>query len=254
MKPLLLQNYDVFLFDLDDTLFDHSGAYKRGVDETLQNFPILAEINQTEFFHTFTKHNHLLWSKFALKEINFEEFSIMRLNNTLMDFNITADSELLHQMVKGFQTSYLQQISPQHKTIQFLSRLSREIQVGIVTNGTVFNVYDKIERLALTNIFPESSVIVSERIGIFKPHKGIFQHSLDLFKVEASRTLFIGDNYFTDISGANSVGMETLWINRHDYVAPGEVQPDITVKGLLDMEGLIFGNEKREPYGQTTGN
>ncbi|CAN7395101.1 hypothetical protein [Rossellomorea sp. LjRoot5] len=38
MKPLLLKNYDLLLFDLGDTLFDHSVAYKRGVYETIRQF------------------------------------------------------------------------------------------------------------------------------------------------------------------------------------------------------------------------
>jgi FMN phosphatase YigB (HAD superfamily) len=116
--------------------------------------------------------------------------------------------------------------------------------MGIITNGTVFDVYKKVDSLGLTNIFPCSSIIVSESIGISKPHEGIFQHALECFKCEASRTLFVGDNYFTDILGAKSIGMDTLWINKYDLESRGEVFPDYIVKNVLDMKELIIDEEK----------
>ncbi|PFA67059.1 hypothetical protein CN378_11805 [Bacillus sp. AFS015802] len=246
MKSILLKKYELFLFDLDDTLFDHSSAFQRGIGDTLRQFNELKDLNQAEFLLAFTKHNHRLWPRFSSNELNFQQFSIMRLENTLADFNIDLAPKVSLQFVKTFQASYIQQIRPQQEIIKFLLDLSNKAQLGIVTNGTVFNAYKKVERLGLSNIFPDSSVIVSERIGFFKPHKGLFQHALDVFKSEPITTLFIGDNYFTDITGAKSVGMDALWINKHDYDSPDEIQPDYIVKHVLDMEELIIDGEWRE--------
>ena len=245
MKPLWLNGYEVFLFDLDDTLFDHSEAYERGVINTIANFPLISNLDSAEFLRIFTSHNHNLWPKFASNEISFERFSSMRFENTLRDFNINIDGtpELLQQMVKTFQISYIQQIQPQTRTHRFLSDVSKYVKVGIVTNGTVFNAYEKVKRLGLDDIFPDTAIIVSERIGFAKPQIEIFEHALELFRVEACKALFIGDNYFTDISGADSIGMDTIWINKHDYECPGSVYPSYTVKHLLAMEELIYRKE-----------
>ncbi|MGM0827550.1 MAG: HAD family hydrolase [Bacillota bacterium] len=122
---------------------------------------------------------------------------------------------------------------------EFLLELSSSVGVGIVTNGTVYNAYEKVHRLGLSSIFPESSVIISEKVGVSKPDTEIFQYTLDVFESSPDRTQFIGDNYFTDIVGAKSLGLDTIWINKFDYECPHE-RPDYTLKCLLDLKELIM--------------
>lgn len=254
MKHFSLERYDLLLFDLDDTLFDHSAAYKRGVYETIRQFPILKELDKFEFSRIFSNHNHRLWPKFSSNELNFQEFSIMRMENTLADFDISVSNEVTKQIVKTFQGAYVQSIKSDTGVNIFLSGLMENTKVGIVTNGTAFNAYEKVERLGLSDIFPESSVIISERVGFTKPHEGIFQHALDVFNADADRTLFIGDNYFTDILGANSIGMDTFWINKNDHESPGEIHPDYMVKHVLDLEELIIRGGRKTSDDKTNTN
>ncbi|MGG3916350.1 HAD family hydrolase [Rossellomorea vietnamensis] len=251
MKRLSLERYDLLFFDLDDTLFDHSAAYRRGVFETIRQFPILKELDQFEFLRTFSNHNHRLWPRFSSKELNFQEFSIRRMEDTLADFDLSVSHEVIKQIVKTFQATYLDSIKPDTGVKMFLYGLQEKVRIGIVTNGTAFNVYEKVERLELSHIFPESSVIISERVGFTKPHEGIFQHALDIFNSDAARTLFIGDNYFTDILGAESVGMDTVWINKYDQEIPKEVHPAYIIKHVLDLEGHITQGEGKAIYDKT---
>lgn len=251
MKHLSLERYDLVLFDLDDTLFDHSAAYKRGVYETIRQFPILEELDQCEFLRIFSNHNHRLWLKFSSKELNFQEFSIMRMENTLADLDLSVSDEVIKLIVKTFQATYLRSIKPDIEVKVLLTNLLERVMIGIVTNGTAFNAYEKVECLELSDIFPESSVIISERIGYSKPHEEIFQHALDVFNSEAKRTLFIGDNYFTDIMGAELIGMDTVWINKYDYEVPNEFHPAYIIKHVLDLEELIIQGEGEARYDKT---
>ncbi|MEI2663172.1 HAD family hydrolase [Rossellomorea sp. LJF3] len=251
MKNLSLERYHLLLFDLDDTLFDHSAAYKRGVYETIHQFPILKELDQFEFLKTFSNHNHRLWPRYSCNELNFQEFSIKRMENTLSDFNISVTPEVTNQIVKTFQATYLQSIKPDIGVRLFLSSLQEKVMIGIVTNGTAFNTYEKVECLEISDIFPKSTVIISERVGYSKPHEGIFHHALDVFNSEAKRTLFIGDNYFTDILGAESIGMDTVWINRYDSEVPKAVHPAYIIKHALDLEELIIQGEGEARYDKT---
>ncbi|MGM0851138.1 MAG: HAD family hydrolase [Bacillota bacterium] len=239
MKHLTLEHYDLLLFDLNDTLFGHSEAYERGVGDTLQQFPELQEMDPNVFYKTFLKHNHLLWARFSSKDLNFLEFSMKRLENTLKEFNIFVEEVVSLAIVIAFQCSYLNRIHPLHELNEFLMELSSSVGFGIVTNGTVNNAYEKVHRLGLSTIFPESSVIISEKVGFSKPDKKIFQHTLDVFESSPDRTLFIGENYFTDIVGAKSLGIDTVWINKFGYESPQE-RPDYTLKCLLDLKELIM--------------
>jgi HAD superfamily hydrolase (TIGR01549 family) len=164
---------------------------------------------------------------------------LKRLENTLKEFNITVEKEVSLAIVKTFQCSYLDRIQPQQEMNEFLSELSESFKLGIVTNGTVFNAYEKVHRLGLSPTFPENSVIISEMVGFSKPDTEIFQHTLNVFESSQDRTLFIGDNYFTDIVGAKSLSLDTIWINKFGYECPQE-QPDYTLNCLLDLKELIM--------------
>jgi len=242
MEHLNLEQYDLFLFDLDDTLFDHSETYENGLVDTIHQFHSLQEIGHSEFIQTFTKHNHLLWPRFSSNELNFHEFSFLRIKNTLKELNVSAEKDLSLKFVKTFQSSYLERIRPSQKLNEFLFELSKRVGLGIVTNGTVFNVFDKVDRLGLCSIFPETSVIVSEKIGSPKPNKEIFQHALNVLGSTADKTLFIGDNYFTDILGAKSLGLDTLWINRYEYECPQKEKPDYILRHVGDLKNAINQN------------
>ncbi|WP_299737000.1 hypothetical protein [uncultured Rossellomorea sp.] len=102
MEHLDLGQYDLLLFDLDDTLFDHSEAFENGLVDTIQQFHYLQEIGHSEFIQTFTKHNHLLWPRFSSNELNFHEFSLIRIKNTLKELNVSAEKEISLKFVKIF--------------------------------------------------------------------------------------------------------------------------------------------------------
>ena len=245
MKHFPFNSYDLLLFDLDDTLFPHSEAYEKAVLNTIQHFQVLEEIDQTDFIKSFTKHNHLLWPMFASNQLNFHEFSLKRLEDSLMDFKIIIETEVSLEIVKTFQSCYLEQIRPQEELNEFLMDLSNTVRIGIITNGTVFNAYKKVDRLGLKEIFPERSIVISEDVGFSKPSPQIFMHTLKLFGGISSRTLFIGDNYYTDVLGAKSTGMDTLWINRFNYKTPNNEHPDYTLKHVLEMKGSITSGQAK---------
>ncbi|MCA1062672.1 HAD family hydrolase [Rossellomorea sp. AcN35-11] len=244
MNYLKIEDFDLLLFDLDDTLFDHSKAVEKGVKDTLQQFSILQKVNPDDFHKTFIKHNHKLWGRFSSKDLNFHEFSLRRLEDTLKEFNIFIDEEESLAFVKEFQSSYLNRIRPIQELNDLLFELGKIVNMGIVTNGTAFNAYEKVHRLGLTSIFPESSVIISENVGYTKPDEEIFQHTLNVFEACAERTLFIGDNYYTDINGGKTLGLTTIWINKMGYECPEE-RPDFMVKSVLEFKDLLTKEGER---------
>lgn len=65
------------------------------------------------------------------------------------------------------------------------------IALGLVTNGTVRSQAQKLDILGLRSYF--RTVVVSEAVGVEKPHAAIFQHALDGLGVCADHAWFVGD-------------------------------------------------------------
>ena len=73
--------------------------------------------------------------------------------------------------------------------------------------------------------------------GSFKPDARIFRQALDLAgSVPASRALYVGDNYYADVLGARSVGIDALLIDPHDIFKD---LYDQRVKGLDEVLEFI---------------
>jgi REG-2-like HAD superfamily hydrolase len=59
------------------------------------------------------------------------------------------------------------------------------------------------------------AIVVSDRVGYVKPHRGIFEHALGIMAVPAERAVHVGDSLGADIAGARAVGIQPVLIDRH---------------------------------------
>ncbi|MNR04675.1 putative HAD-hydrolase YfnB [compost metagenome] len=62
---------------------------------------------------------------------------------------------------------------------------------------------------------------------------------MSLLGIEASEGLMVGDNPLTDIKGANSVGMRTIWMNHDGLRSRGDDIPTYEITNLLELPELI---------------
>ncbi len=57
------------------------------------------------------------------------------------------------------------------------------------------------------------TILVSDAIGVKKPHPGIFNHALRALALQPEETVHVGDSR-EDIEGAASAGIRPVWIDR----------------------------------------
>jgi HAD superfamily hydrolase (TIGR01549 family) len=82
--------------------------------------------------------------------------------------------------------------------------------LGLVSNND--KSYDEyLEKTGLNKYFDFS--ISAKQINSWKPDRRIFEHALQLAGVEAGQTLYVGDNYFTDVVGSLNVGMKPVLLD-----------------------------------------
>ena len=66
-------------------------------------------------------------------------------------------------------------------------------------------------------------ICLSEEVGYIKPDSRIFHHTCDQLNVEPSRSVYIGDDYKTDIIGALNASLKAIWFNEHGLDNPRNV-------------------------------
>jgi putative hydrolase of the HAD superfamily len=58
-------------------------------------------------------------------------------------------------------------------------------------------------------------VILSEEIGVNKPHLELFEYALEISGAQKDSTLMIGDAFESDIIGAANAGLHQMFFNRN---------------------------------------
>jgi len=114
---------------------------------------------------------------------------------------------------------------------ELLHDLKEHYPLGLLTNGPSDIQWEKVRSLGFGDLF--DAIVVAGDVGIYKPDPRVFEILLDRLGVDASATLFVGDNLELDIVGAHRSGMRTAWIRRNgtrptESIAPDVELPDVT--------------------------
>jgi len=254
------------LFDLDDTLLwdDRSvkeafaatcetAAAATGVDPEALEESVRAEARKLyESYETisFTKMIGInpfegLWAKFA--EGEQEEFR--KLEQLAPNYRKHAwtkgllalgidNEELGAQLAEQFPAERRSRPIVYEETFRVLDLLKGKYQLLLLTNGS-----PDLQREKLAGV-PElvpyfDHIIISGEFGQGKPAAAIFEHALERLGIKPEDGVMVGDKLTTDILGANTIGMTSVWINRHDVQRNDEIVPVHEIRNLEELLPLL---------------
>jgi putative hydrolase of the HAD superfamily len=129
------------------------------------------------------------------------------------------------------------------EVLETLQRLG--IVLGLVTNGTVRAQAQKLDILGLRPYF--RTVVVSEAVGVEKPHAAIFQHALDGLGVHADHAWFVGDHPENDMLGAARVGLRTMWLCGSHPWPDNQAAPHHQIDHLRELVPLLMSARSEAP-------
>jgi putative hydrolase of the HAD superfamily len=113
--------------------------------------------------------------------------------------------------------------------------LERGVALGVITNGRVETQAAKLQRLGLEPFFPVS--LISEREGVRKPDRRIFERALARLGVEARDAWHVGDHPLADVAGASAAGLTAVW--RHVPYWPEPATSSHTIFTLAELLALV---------------
>ncbi|HFZ5119485.1 TPA: HAD family hydrolase, partial [Campylobacter jejuni] len=113
---------------------------------------------------------------------------------------------------------------------------SQGIKIGILTNGTVKAQQNKISSLKELKKY-NIDVFYARSLGkeFEKPHEKAFEAILSLMKVDDKKNvLYIGDNLYTDIEGAEKSGLKNIFVNR-SKIYKKQINSNLVVEKLDEV-------------------
>lgn len=186
------------------------------------------------FIETYHRNNHRLWALYHHGEIDKSELRAARFADTFMELGI--DPQLFPQ---AFETDYLR-LCPQKTNLfphthETLGYLQEKYTLHLISNGFSEASQIKIAKCDLKKYF--GTIVISELVGVHKPHPEIFHYAVGNAKTEIRSSVMVGDSLEADIQGAQNVGMDAIYFNPYNAEVPTYVKQSI--RGFDELKSLF---------------
>jgi HAD superfamily hydrolase (TIGR01509 family) len=225
------------LFDLDDTIYDHQHSRRSALTSLMEAYPAIAghTLRKLELIHE--RHLQTTHSLLLAGQISPAEGAHTRMRLLFSDLGVALSDGELPRVENIYRRAYDGNRRAVPGVIPIISALKqRDMKIAIITNGLVIVQEEKIRFCGLEGKM--DAVIISEKVGLKKPHEGIFHLALSELGISAREAVVIGDSWKLDVLGARNAGISAVWFNRYEEKCP-EPGSVVEVTSLEPVEHLI---------------
>lgn len=207
------------LFDLDDTIFDHSLTCRDALGRVRREFDVFRGPSLDDLRHEYGRlltdtHRGVMLGHRTSEEARAERFRRLA---EWAGHPIRPSAAL--EVSEAYRAHYQRLRRAVPGAAEAVRRLARRSLIGIVTNNTVAEQEEKLAFLALDRTV--DLLVTSEEVGSAKPDRRIFCSALARAGTTAGETVMIGDSWESDITGARAAGIRAIWFNRFRVPRPG---------------------------------
>jgi HAD superfamily hydrolase (TIGR01549 family) len=210
-----------FLFDLDDTLFDHRHSTRMGLAILRATLKPLASLSPEalEVQHAMVLeelHRRVLAGEMDVDAARKERFR--RLVHTQ---GASVGEHEIEAASRAYRQAYLAARRAVGGAVELLEALRAHGRIAIVSNNVTMEQMEKLKVCGLDGLI--DAAVISEAVGVAKPAPEIFRIALRQLETDASDALMIGDSWTADIEGARAAGIRAVWYNPLRQPCPASV-------------------------------
>lgn len=229
--------YTDILLDLDDTLIDTVANTKATVKEIYDIYRLGDYFESfPDFFTFYYKNVSKLWDMYNKGQISKDEIQMERFAVSLRHLDGFTEEK-----IRTINEDYIEKVMEKDALVAgatgLLDYLKGRYRMHILSNGFTEMQYKKMKS---ANI-PESyfdHIILSDVVGVNKPHPDIFKYALRKTGCQPEQVIMIGDNLQTDISGAYNSGIDQIWFNPENK-ASDSLRPTYIVNSLEEIKNIL---------------
>jgi len=205
------------LFDLDDTLFDHSGCARSALDGVRARYDCFAAIEPDQFAR---RHGELLEElhvRVLAGEIGIDAARVERFRRLFESAGVVP-GDLAAAAAAAYRERYLASWQPVPGAIPLVRALQNRVRLAVVSNNLLLEQQEKLRYFGFDRYL--DAVVISEDVGVAKPDPAIFDVALRRLGCDAREAVMVGDSWQTDVAGARAAGVRPIWLNRRGLPPP----------------------------------
>ncbi len=157
-----------------------------------------------------------------------------------------SDPAEVEWAVDAYSRAFVEALPPSPGVAPMLERLAADRRLAILSNWPLAATIDRCAAaMGWAPYF--SAIVVSQRVGVIKPHPAIFAAARTaLGGPDPAAILHVGDDWAADVAGAASAGWRTAWVAQRPADTPlptsernDRVRPDLELASLDELEGRL---------------
>ena len=115
-----------------------------------------------------------------------------------------------------------------------LNELQKKYRLALISDAQSCYALPEIQAVGLENYF--ESIVISSHYGFRKPDSRLFQKALDNMKLEPTEVIWVGNDMFRDIYGAQALGIKNIFIDSNQGAKSyKDVSPDYRAQQFEDV-------------------
>lgn len=212
---------------------DYDRAEEVALQRTLEEKGVVGDFQKQ--LDLYRKINQQLWDDFEEGKVTASDLKIIRFEQFLKAIDF-------YDSPKELSEAYLQKLA----LCDFLLPGAREIlqelvgfyEMILLTNGLAEVQKSRLKKSSLDKYF--ATVVISEEVGVAKPHLDIFSFALEeINHHRKDDVLIIGDGIKSDILGGNNFGIDTCWFNPQRKINSTAIKPDYEICDLEEIKNIL---------------
>lgn len=229
------------IFDLDDTLVDHTTAIRAAVTELYGQRPELASkfADEAAFQKAWVEVQDKHYPGYLRGTLTHAEQKILRVRELWQPLANLSD-EGCFQIYDHFQTLYAKNWKLFPDVFPCLEAI-QPMKVGLISNGWG---KQQREKLGLEGLVKKIEIVViSSEVGMAKPDPRIFQMVCAALKVAPAEAMYVGDLYDLDVEGPRRAGLTPVWLRRR--AAHVESPGVYVLRSLNELAALVRDHNRK---------
>lgn len=202
------------VFDLDDTLVDHTGAARSGFRSWLPQLgPVSVPAHEAEELWFALEERY--YQRYLAGELSFAGKRRARLEEFQRALGVrTEDTHSPSgDLFADYVAAYTRAWRPYDDAVPTLQRLrAAGLVVAVLTNGDQTQQEAKLRATGLLGLC--GPVYASSSLGAAKPQAAAYAAVQAALEVPAGSLLMVGDNVVNDVSGARAAGWSAVHLDR----------------------------------------
>ena len=227
-------SYEFIYFDLDDTLLDHKSAEAAGLQDVHQYFDLFDGTSSQELIDVYHKVNSKQWGLYSQAKVTRSELQRNRFEITLQQLDLDASryEEVGNYYMQCYRNHWQWVAGAKEAYYEIIPKYP----VGILTNGFAETQRKKFEAFDLYS--SAKATVISEDVGVLKPHPDVFEHATELAGVDTDKVLYVGDSFNSDVQGGTQFGWNVAWFTQNGE-AEKHQKADFVFNDFEELKSLL---------------